>query len=249
MPRPEDTGAAHFGSGPGTPPRRNDRARLRALRPVRRLRLIVIPGLATFVVAAGGLGGAAPADAATPNLVGRTLTMTSDSADDDITLRATGTAYELVHGTGTSTFLRSNVDAIIIDGDDRANIDVLLDGTTTALEVPKLLRVKNVNASQNSGIRVQGQITITGLSGQDRVLELGDAAGLPTILLQSATTFTLAAPVTSTSSLAEFNGRLLGNQPLSIQLPGGNTEARQVTFGAPAGVPTSGDPSRSPRWR
>lgn len=110
MPRPEDTGAAHPGWEPGTPPMRNDRARWRTLRPVRRLRLIVIIGLAAFVVAAGGLGGAAPADAATPNLVGRTLTMTSDSADDDITLRATGTAYELVHGTGTSTFLRSNVE-------------------------------------------------------------------------------------------------------------------------------------------
>lgn len=98
---------------------------------------------------------------------------------------------------------------------------------------------------------MQGQITITGLSGRNRTLQLGDdlalppsSQGLPPILLLGPTTFTLATPATGTSSLAYFNGRLLGNQPLSIQLPGGNDVARQVTFGDPAGVPTSGDPSR-----
>ncbi|MEY4225956.1 MAG: hypothetical protein RL190_713, partial [Actinomycetota bacterium] len=230
---------------------RNDRVRWRTLRRVRRLRLIAVPGLAALVLAAVSLATASPADAATPSLVGHTLTMTSNNANDDITLQATGTVYELVHNGGTSTFLRSNVDAIIIDGADQANVDVLLDGTTTALEVPELLEVKNVNADQNSGIFVQGQITITGLSGRNRTLQLGDSLalppssqGLPPILLLGPTTFTLAAPATGTSSLAYFNGRLLGNQPLSIQLPGGDDVPRQVTFGAPAGVPTSGDPSR-----
>lgn len=131
---------------------RNDRAWWRTLRRVRRLRLIAVPGLAALVIAAVSLATASPADAATPDPVGRTLTMTADGANDDITLRATGTVYELVHSGGTYTRLRADFDSIIIDGNDQANVDVLLDGTTTALEIPRLLEVRNVNASQSSGI-------------------------------------------------------------------------------------------------
>jgi autotransporter-associated beta strand protein len=215
---------------------------------VRRIRLTAASTLVAIALALAlaGLLAAAPAGAVSNNLdlSTRTLTVTVNGGDDDVTLRANGTHYEVVDASMTFSFLRSDVDSIIIDGSDQSNVDVMLDGSTTELAVPKLLRVKNVNASQNSGIRVQGQITISGLSGQDRVLELGDASGLPVILLHNATTFTLATPGTGTSSIAIFDGRLLGNQALSIQLPGDNTVVRQVAFGAPAGVPTSGDPSR-----
>ncbi|MGI9187011.1 MAG: autotransporter-associated beta strand repeat-containing protein, partial [Gaiellales bacterium] len=221
-----------------------------------RLRLIATGVLTLIALAIGALAAEPSADAATfdRDPSSRTLTVTVDSNGEAVTLSATATDFVVTWQTNFSTpatnaFTKTDFDSIIIDGNDRANVRVTLDGEGTDLSVRTGLTVKNLFADDSSQVSVKGAIGISGLAGHDRTLELDSPAASADreralILLVAPTTFTLAAPPTGHSSTVRFGGRVLGNQALSIQLPGGTNEARQVTFLAPVGVPTSGDPSR-----
>lgn len=219
-------------------------------------RLIALVAAVAVAVAIASLMTAAPVDAATHSLDNRVLTLTLDNDGETLTLGDNGTNYVIISDPLSAPipeFPKANVDTIIIDGNHKANAGVLLDGRDSPLSVPAKIQVKNLYADQNSQISIRGSIGISGLPTVDRSLVLHtppnpDPNAPPRdnapILLLGPTTITLATPISGTSSIVHFGGRVLGNQDLSIQLPGDNTVARQITFEEPVGVPESGDPTR-----